>query len=401
MEKTILRDKMEQSIAGASGAIIPNNISNPVEQPKGINNEADGENIDLKGIVPFLQLLNQQITLLTPASESVDELTNELGEKISQQKNIKAGDFQFSKVVKELPGTQGSLPDGEVAAGKIDSAFKEELKNKISGIGFKESLQGIEKEQLFKIEDSKNNANKLSDLALKDNNLKILDNQNMNANALKLSAANIADKLGLANMDALQTISSNIAEKLKNVSNGNNILGEKYSQDISSNSVSATNNGMAKVSSIDDISTGQIINRVVSGIKENVSADGGRIKITLSPPSLGTLEMDVTVRNNKVEVIIVADNKDVQQSLNSHIDRLKGSLLNQGLTIDRCDVLMQNNREGYPQNFSQQAFYRDGSEKSSNNSKEKYNEELKPITSAKPKIINSPSLNPDNISIFA
>ncbi len=392
---------MEQSIAGASGAIIPNNISNPVEQPKGINNEADGENIDLKGIVPFLQLLNQQITLLTPASESVDELTNELGEKISQQKNIKAGDFQFSKVVKELPGTQGSLPDGEVAAGKIDSAFKEELKNKISGIGLKESLQGIEKEQLFKIEDSKNNTNKLSDLAVKDNNFKILDNQSMNANTLKLSAVNIADKLGLANMDALQTISSNIAEKLKNVSKENNIFTEKYNQDISLNSQSATNNGMAKVSSMDDISTEQIINRVVSGIKENMSSDGGRVKITLSPPSLGTLEMDVTVRNNKVEVIITADNKDVQQSLNTHLDRLKGSLLNQGLTIDRCDVLMQNNREGYQQNYGQQTFYHDGSEKSSNTSKEKYDEELKPIMPIKSQIISSPSLNPDNISIFA
>ena len=401
MEKTILRDKMEQSIAGASGAIIPNNISNPVEQPKGINNEADGENIDLKGIVPFLQLLNQQITLLTPASESVDELTNELGEKISQQKNIKAGDFQFSKVVKELPGTQGSLPDGEVAAGKIDSAFKEELKNKISGIGLKESLQGIEKEQLFKIEDSKNNTNKLSDLAVKDNNFKILDNQSMNANTLKLSAVNIADKLGLANMDALQTISSNIAEKLKNVSKENNIFTEKYNQDISLNSQSATNNGMAKVSSMDDISTEQIINRVVSGIKENMSSDGGRVKITLSPPSLGTLEMDVTVRNNKVEVIITADNKDVQQSLNTHLDRLKGSLLNQGLTIDRCDVLMQNNREGYQQNYGQQTFYHDGSEKSGNTSKEKYDEELKPIMPIKSQIISSPSLNPDNISIFA
>jgi flagellar hook-length control protein FliK len=113
--------------------------------------------------------------------------------------------------------------------------------------------------------------------------------------------------------------------------------------------------------------------------------------------------MDVTVRNNKVEVIIVADNKDVQQTLNTNIDHLKGSLQNQGLTIDRCDVLMQSNREGYPQNFSQQTFYRDGSEKNSNTSKEKFSEGSKPVTSMKPSIISisNPLLSPDNISIFA
>ena len=78
-----------------------------------------------------------------------------------------------------------------------------------------------------------------------------------------------------------------------------------------------------------------------------------------------------------------------------------GDGLNQGLTIDRCDVLMQNNREGYQQNLSQQAFYRDGSAKSNNTSKEKYNEELRPVTPVNPQIIGSPAQNSDNISIFA
>ena len=391
---------MEQSI-GTSGAIIPNIVSNPVETQKETDNEVAGENTDLNSVAPFLQLLNQQIILLNPASESVDELTNELGEKISPQKNINAGDFHLSKMVKELPVVKGVLPDSVDAVSKIDLDFEGELKNKISGIGLKELFQGIEKEQLFKNEDSKNNANKLSDQILKANNFKIPDNQTMIDNATKVTVGNVADKSASASMVALQTISSDMVEKLKNISKENNILGEKYNRDISSNSVSVTGSGMSKVSSIDDISTSQIIDRVVSGIKENVSADGGRIKITLSPPSLGTLEMDVSVRNNKVEIVIVADNKDVQQSLNTHLDRLKGSLLNQGLTIDRCDVLMQNNREDYPQNFSHQTFYHDGSEKSNNTSKEKYNEILKPIMPIQPQIISGPSLNPDNISIFA
>jgi len=352
---------MEQTIVVSSGIIV-NKVTNPAEQQNVISIEPDGENTDLTGVAPFLQLLNQQIILLTPVSESIDENKNGL---LKQN--------QILAMVQELSEKKGTPPDNG----------------------------GIGKIILFKSEDSKNNANKLSDKLLTENNFKIPDNQSIMGNATKPSAFNIADKSGLVNIDTLRALSESMAEKLKNTLKENNNISDKNSQDISSNSLSAANNGMAKVSSLDDISTSQIINRIAGEIKENVSADGGRIKITLSPPSLGTLEMDVSVRNNKVQVIIVADNKDVQLALNSHLDRLKGCLHNQGLTIDRCDVLMQNNREEYPQGFNQQTFYREGSEKNSNASKEKYSEELKPIMSIKPQIMNSPSFNPDNISIFA
>jgi len=356
---------MEQSI-GSSGAIIVNKVSNPipVEQQSVINNEADGETTDLSSLAPFIQLLNQQITLLNPTIESVDENKNGLSKQ-----------NQILSLIKELSdrNSKGAQPD----------------------------FAGIGKVTLLKSEDSKSTANIFSDQLLKENNLKIIDNLSMISNGTKLNAGNIADKPGLPNMEALQTFSKNMTENLKSVLKESNIVGEKNNQDISSDSVSAANIGMVKVSSLEDISTGRIISRIVSEVKENVSADGGRIKITLSPPSLGTLEMDVAVRNNKVEVIIIADNKDVQQALNSHLDRLKGSLQNQGLTIDRCDVLMQNNREGYQQNYSQQTSYRDGSEKNSNNSKEKYSEESNLIMPIQLQNINRLSLNPDNISIFA
>ena len=378
---------MEESI-GTSVTIIPNTVSNSVETHKATDKEAIGENTDSNGLVPFLQLLNQQITLLNPIAESAAQFSNGLGGKNPPQKNINVGDFNFSKdenadgllkqnlmqaMAKELPEIKGALPD----------------------------LEGIGKNALFNNENSKAVADILADQLLKVNNLKLAESQNLIDNSAKAPAGNIADKSGLANMEALRAFSGNMAENFKNALKENNIIGDKNSQDISSNSLSAANNGTAKVTSLDNISTTQIINRIAGEIKENMSADGGRIKITLSPPSLGTLEMDVTVRNNKVEVIIVADNKDVQQTLNTHLDRLKGSLLNQGLTIDRCDVLMQNNREGYQQNLSQHAFYRDGSAKSSNTSKEKYNEELRPVAPVNPQIIGSPAHNSNNISIFA
>ena len=128
---------MEQTI-GASSGIIINKVSNPVEQQNVISIEADEENTDLTGVAPFLQLLNQQITLITPASESIDENKNGL---LKQN--------QILAVVNELSDKRGTPPDNG----------------------------GIGKIILFKSEDSKNNANKLSDKLLTENSFKIADNQ--------------------------------------------------------------------------------------------------------------------------------------------------------------------------------------------------------------------------------
>ena len=117
---------MEQSI-GSSGAIIINKVSspNPVEQQNVINDESDGETVDLNSLAPFIQLLNQEITLLNPTIESVDENKNGLSKQ-----------NQILSLIKELSdrSDKGAQPD----------------------------FVGIGKVTLFKGEDSKNNASMLS-----------------------------------------------------------------------------------------------------------------------------------------------------------------------------------------------------------------------------------------------
>ena len=77
----------------------------------------------------------------------------------------------------------------------------------------------------------------------------------------------------------------------------------------------------------------------------------GRIKITLNPPHLGTIDMDVLVRNNKVEVVMIASNQEVQQALKSHADQLKYALQGQGLNVDGFDVLLHGNHGGQAYRF--------------------------------------------------
>jgi flagellar hook-length control protein FliK len=75
----------------------------------------------------------------------------------------------------------------------------------------------------------------------------------------------------------------------------------------------------------------------------------GRIVITLEPPNLGTLNMDVRVQHDTVRMLLIADNHEVKQVLHSNLDQLKTALQGQGLNVDRFDVLVQErNFDGNP-----------------------------------------------------
>ncbi|MEQ8161383.1 MAG: flagellar hook-length control protein FliK, partial [Smithellaceae bacterium] len=206
--------------------------------------------------------------------------------------------------------------------------------------------------------------------------------------------------------DAMRTIMGEAAAKIREEQKSKFVAGENLSEEISLTGVNASGGSSAGSEKIKDVSSGKIIDQVAGAIKETATNDGGRVKITLNPPSLGKLEMDVTVRNGKVEVVLVADNKDVQQTLNANIEKLKDSLSNQGLTIDRCDVSLQDNKEEYQQNFSRQAYYQDGGSARDGdgrrgNSEEEINSGAGAANALRPERISRTINDTDNISLFA
>lgn len=145
-------------------------------------------------------------------------------------------------------------------------------------------------------------------------------------------------------------------EKVKTDSRSKTVTGEKNYDSNILNSPAAPGLNSAKTA-VSDVSPAQMIDRITAQFTEMISSDGGRVKITLTPPSLGTLEMDVMVRNGSVKVMLIADSKEVQQMLSGHLDSLKGSLQNQGLIIEKCDVMMHDRREQYSQGFNQQQAF--------------------------------------------
>ena len=104
-----------------------------------------------------------------------------------------------------------------------------------------------------------------------------------------------------------------------------------------SGSLAAVNESMSSY----EIKPRALINQIADGAKMS-----GRVRIALNPPSLGTLEMDVLVRDNKVHVILQVENNDVRQILQSNLESLKSSLRNQGLVADTINVSVQEKSDG-------------------------------------------------------
>jgi flagellar hook-length control protein FliK len=320
------------------------------------------------------------------ATDSEIELELDGKEKLSILKNDEKA-LQPEKVISK--NTQiVEIPAGNVAMNS--AAVKEE--NKIN--------KNILPDEFNKTNDETHSNSRLSMQEMKEpliskDNLRFAQEQYQNA------AAN-TNAVNKEKIETMQAILGNLADKTKPEQKDKTISSLKMNDEISSSSINTIGSGPAKVENIKDISPSEIISQIKDGIKETAANDGGRVKITLNPPSLGTLEMDVTVRNGKVDVVLTADNKDVQQTLNSHIDKLKGSLQTQGLTIERCDVLMQDKREEYHQSFSQHAFYHQGSGQGNNGRQDNAEEKFKfNVTGAAEQRINILTTSTDKISLFA
>lgn len=84
-----------------------------------------------------------------------------------------------------------------------------------------------------------------------------------------------------------------------------------------------------------------IIPQVVDGASNLLRSGSGRVVITLHPPQLGTIDMDIQVRDNKVSMLMLADNHEVKQVLESSLTQLRNALSEQGFQVDRVDVLVQ------------------------------------------------------------
>jgi len=93
-------------------------------------------------------------------------------------------------------------------------------------------------------------------------------------------------------------------------------------------------------------STGVDMQAVIDQILEARQGSGndfGRIRILLNPPNLGSVDLDIVVRRERVDVVMMAENATVQQALQSRGDDIRIALQRQDLKIEGFQVLLQDN----------------------------------------------------------
>lgn len=140
-----------------------------------------------------------------------------------------------------------------------------------------------------------------------------------------------------------------------------------------------------------------VMSQVFDGAAQILRDGSGRVVLTLQPPRLGTLDLDVVVQDNRVKMVMLADNQEVKQLLQAGMDDLRNALQDKGFEIDRLEVLVQNRPDEGGSDFWREAGFARG------DSREE--EERKPGQNAGP-AAQEPPVRPrragdDGLSVFA
>jgi len=77
-----------------------------------------------------------------------------------------------------------------------------------------------------------------------------------------------------------------------------------------------------------------------------VDEGGGQVRMSLDPPELGSLDMDVKVKNSSVQIVLTAEDRNVQQLLQSQRDVLERALAEGGLRVESFDVELSSSADG-------------------------------------------------------
>jgi flagellar hook-length control protein FliK len=140
-----------------------------------------------------------------------------------------------------------------------------------------------------------------------------------------------------------------------------------------------------------------VMSQVLDGATQILRNGSGRMVMSLLPPQLGTLDLDVVVQNNRVKMVMMADSQEVKQLLQAGMDDLRNALQDKGFQIDRLEVLVQNRPDDAGSNFWQEAGF--GRENSAGREERKHEQESGHAAQGPP--VRPVRTGDSGISIFA
>lgn len=81
----------------------------------------------------------------------------------------------------------------------------------------------------------------------------------------------------------------------------------------------------------------QLMDRIASAVRQSQST-GQQLKIRLSPPELGALQIEVSLKNGEYSAKLEVQNRHAQKVINDNLAQLKEALVKTGVSLDRIDV---------------------------------------------------------------
>ncbi|MCT4545387.1 MAG: flagellar hook-length control protein FliK [Vallitalea sp.] len=103
-----------------------------------------------------------------------------------------------------------------------------------------------------------------------------------------------------------------------------------------------------------NINTEEVIDQIVSSFKVNLADDSNKMFIQLRPEHLGKLAFSLTSHEGVVTASFMAENPAVKELIQSNLAMLKTSLQDQGIIVEKIEVVVGDNTMFNDQNNSNQ-----------------------------------------------
>lgn len=357
-------------------------INNTLVDPAELDEE-DLLQVDslLTTLVELIQSLHQSMEMKD--TETSSQLVNASNPLNQLQQNVENIGQELAKWLQKLDGLNNqSLIDENQLMQKLATLMSEIQSNEKNSI---EVLNNIEDKLQFilnEFDDIKQKSSTETNVLLSlDKNLVLISptlNRNMSQNEIGRLNQDVADDLGNINGSVF-------------ISNDQQLQGTKSWG-------STTEQQQLPTLTVNDFVPE--VSEFVGSYMRIINNQNGstEAKFLLSPDHLGQIEVKLTVQNGEVSAQILVDTTIAKEALEAQLQQLKQALTQQGLTVQKLDVVQQSpqsfdlNQNNQPQSFSQASSnsdkrqFADSSEEVSNKQQDKDQVTIDTLSSVETKI---------------
>jgi len=103
----------------------------------------------------------------------------------------------------------------------------------------------------------------------------------------------------------------------------------------------------ADTKSIPNMKQSNILNQVSEKIHFALNRGQSRVTIQLNPPSLGQVDVSLSIKNNQLQATMIAESVQVKNILESNMGQLRVTLENQNIGVDRISVFVGNDENNF------------------------------------------------------